>query len=137
MHAVLSGERLRDRSRRRWDAAAADQRVELRALQDVRHHGPVRRDYLGAAGGGRRSSIQWDVSSTTKVTKIAKVTNPRFVVYDCRLAIIPIQALPGGRDCRPRLSADQPARPDASLACRRAGALRCRPGLRAPAGDGV
>ena len=41
VHALLSGQRLRDGRRRRRRAAAADQRVELRALQDLRHHGSV------------------------------------------------------------------------------------------------
>ena len=55
MRAVLPGQRLRDRRRRRRRAAAADQRLELRALQDVRHHGPVRRHHLGAARRRRRA----------------------------------------------------------------------------------
>ena len=63
VHALLSGERLRDRARRRRHAAAADQRVELRALQDVRHHGSLPGDHLGAAGRRRRASIQWHVES--------------------------------------------------------------------------
>ena len=42
VHALLPGERLRDRAGADGPAAA-DQRVELRALQDVRHHGSVRR----------------------------------------------------------------------------------------------
>ncbi len=33
--------------------APADQRVELRALQDVRHHGSLPGDHLGPAGGRR------------------------------------------------------------------------------------
>ncbi len=46
---VLSRERLRDGGQRRGRAAAADQRVQLRALQDLRHHGSLRRDHLGRA----------------------------------------------------------------------------------------
>ena len=41
VRAVLPGERLRDGRRRGRQEAAADQRVQLRPLQDVRHHGPV------------------------------------------------------------------------------------------------
>ena len=41
--------------------AAADQRVELRPLQDVRHHGPVRRDHLGRARRRRRAAVPGDV----------------------------------------------------------------------------
>ena len=52
VHAVLSGERLRDGRRRRRHEAAADQRLELRPLQDVRHHGSVSDHRLGAARGG-------------------------------------------------------------------------------------
>ena len=46
---VLSGQRLRNGRQRRGRPAAADQRLELRALQDVRHHGSLRRDHLGRA----------------------------------------------------------------------------------------
>ena len=48
VHAVLSGQRLRDGRRGRRHEEAADQRVELRPLQDVRHHGPVPGHRLGA-----------------------------------------------------------------------------------------
>ena len=44
--ALLPGQRLRDRSRER-DAAPADQREQLRALQDVRHHGSLSSDHMG------------------------------------------------------------------------------------------
>ena len=37
---------------------AADQRVELRALQDVRHHGPVPDHRLGAARRRRRAAVR-------------------------------------------------------------------------------
>ncbi len=60
--ALLPGQRLRDRPRGRRHAAAADQRVELRALQDVRHHGSLPGDHLGAARGRRRTAIQRNVS---------------------------------------------------------------------------
>ena len=36
----------------------ADQRLELRALQDVRHHGSLPGHHLGAARGRRRSAVQ-------------------------------------------------------------------------------
>ena len=62
VHPLLPGARLRDRPRRRRRAGAADQRVQLRPLQDVRHHGPVSGDHLGASGGWRGASIQWDVA---------------------------------------------------------------------------
>ena len=45
-------------------AAAADQRVELRALQDVRHHGSLRRDHVGAAGGRRRTAVHGHVMAS-------------------------------------------------------------------------
>ena len=59
---VLSGRRLRDHPRAGPAAQAADQRVQLRPLQDVRHHGSLSGHHLGAAGGWRRSSIQWHVA---------------------------------------------------------------------------
>jgi ferredoxin-like protein FixX len=43
-------------------AAFADQRVELRALQDVRHHGPVSGHHLGASRRWRRSAVQRHVA---------------------------------------------------------------------------
>ena len=44
--------------------APADQRQQLRPLQDLRHHGSVRNHHLGAAGGGRRAELQQDVRKT-------------------------------------------------------------------------
>ena len=55
--AVLSGGRLRDRRCRRGRSAAADQRAELRALQDVRHQGSGAEHQLGHAGGRRRTEL--------------------------------------------------------------------------------
>ena len=55
--ALLPGRRLRDRRRRRGRAAAADQRAELRALQDLRHQGPDAEHRLGDAGGRRRAEL--------------------------------------------------------------------------------
>ena len=55
LHAVLSGKRLRDGRRWAGRQEAAHQRVELRPLQDLRHHGPVPDHRLGAARGRRRA----------------------------------------------------------------------------------
>ncbi len=44
-------------------AAPADQRVELRALQDVRHHGPLPGDHLGAARRRRRTAVRRPVTT--------------------------------------------------------------------------
>ena len=55
--AVLSGGRLRDRRCRRGRSAAADQRAELRALQDLRHQGSGAEHQLGHAGGRRRTEL--------------------------------------------------------------------------------
>ena len=54
---LLSGRRLRDRRRRRGRSAAADQRAELRALQNLRHQGPGAEHQLGDAGGRRRTEL--------------------------------------------------------------------------------
>ncbi len=43
--------------------APADQRLELRPLQDLRHHGPLPDHHLGAARGGRRSELRIDVDA--------------------------------------------------------------------------
>src|SRR5262245_38117276 len=74
MHAVLPGKRLRDRARSR-QAAASDQCVELRALQDVRHHGPVRGHHVGPARRGPGSSIQWHVSRVSVSLWPVRVTD--------------------------------------------------------------
>ena len=44
VHAILSGERLRNGRRGRRNQEAPDQCLELRALQDLRHHGPLPAD---------------------------------------------------------------------------------------------
>ena len=44
---------------------AADQRLELRALQDLRHHGPLPDHHLGAARGRRRPELLPDVGRDT------------------------------------------------------------------------
>ena len=56
---LLPGRRLRVRRRRRRRRAAADQRAELRALQDLRHQGPDAEHRLGRrpkAAAGRTTS---------------------------------------------------------------------------------
>ena len=64
--ALLPGRGLRDRRRRGRRPAAADQRAELRALQDLRHQGPDAEHRLGHAGGRRRPEL-----SRRHVTPIA------------------------------------------------------------------
>ena len=58
VHALLSRSRLRDGGRWAGREEAADQRVELRALQDVRHHGPVSDHRLDPAGRWRRAAVR-------------------------------------------------------------------------------
>src|SRR5437879_93391 len=56
--ALLSGRGLRDRrGSRDRRAAPADQRAQLRALQDLRHQGPGAEYRLGSAGGRRRTQL--------------------------------------------------------------------------------
>ena len=63
VHPLLSGERLRDGGRGRRHEEAADQRVELRALQDLRHHGSRTRSSTGcrpkAAAGRNTKACSW------------------------------------------------------------------------------
>ena len=56
----LPGERVRDGGdvRRAQRKADPSEPVELRALQDLRHRGPVRDHHLGAAGGRRRAELR-------------------------------------------------------------------------------
>ncbi|PYR95446.1 MAG: electron transfer flavoprotein [Acidobacteria bacterium] len=60
LRPFLPGERLRDgrHGRRNIAKKVADQRVELRPLQNVRHHGPVPDHRLGAAGRGRGTPVR-------------------------------------------------------------------------------
>ena len=60
---LLSGERLRDGgcARRAGQEAHPPQPVQLRALQDLRHHGPVPDHHLGATGGRRRAKLRRNV----------------------------------------------------------------------------
>ena len=43
-------------------AADPSERFQLRALQDLRHHGSLRDHYLGASGGRRRAELRGDVA---------------------------------------------------------------------------
>ena len=62
--ALLSRRRLRvRRQRRRFRQAAADQRGELRPLQDVRHQGSAAEHPLGDARGRRRSQLSEHVGA--------------------------------------------------------------------------
>ncbi len=65
--ALLPGRRLRDGAGARLPhgRAPADQRQQLRPLQDLRHHGPVRDHHLGAPGRGRRAELREDVGPLT------------------------------------------------------------------------
>src|SRR5206468_7948660 len=71
LSAVLSSERVRDDPGRRGPAAA-DQRVELRPLQDVRHHGPVPGHHVGHAGRCRRPAVRWNVTEPAWRASILK-----------------------------------------------------------------
>ncbi len=63
--ALLPGRGLRNRRRRhpRDRQAAADQRQQLRALQNLRHHGPLPDHHLGAPRRRRRAFLQQDVGT--------------------------------------------------------------------------
>jgi electron-transferring-flavoprotein dehydrogenase len=54
---LLPGRGLRVHENRRWQGPPADQRPELRALQDLRHQGPDPEHRLGHAGGRRRAEL--------------------------------------------------------------------------------
>ena len=58
VHAVLPGATSTRSSRTPAAAAPADQRLQLRALQDVRHHGPLSGDHVGAARRRRRPAVR-------------------------------------------------------------------------------
>ena len=69
---LLSRQRVRDRRRGRGRRqAAAGQRVELRPLQDVRHHGPLPDHRLGAARGWRRSVLRRHVSPDATTRRLS------------------------------------------------------------------
>ena len=55
---LLPGRRLRVRQERRRQRPAADQRAELRALQDLRHQGPDAEHRLGHARRRRRAELR-------------------------------------------------------------------------------
>ena len=65
LHALLPRERLRDGRRRRRHPEAADQPFELRALQDVRHHGSLSDHRLGTARGRGRAAVPGHVERVT------------------------------------------------------------------------
>src|SRR5690606_27793477 len=69
--ALLPGGRLRDRGGRGRRQALADQRSELRPLQDVRHQGPAAEHRLGGAGGRRRPELPQHVSWMEKAMRLA------------------------------------------------------------------
>ena len=96
LHAILSRERLRNGGRRTGRQASAHQPVELRPLQDVRHHGSVPDRRLGAARGRRRPTVRRHVTLSTS------------------------KALEGRRDLGDRRAGDRSARRHVRLA--RAGA---------------
>ncbi len=55
--------------RTRLEEGAADQLHQLRALQDLRHHGPLPDHQLGAARGRRRSELRRDVEAVGPVAE--------------------------------------------------------------------
>ena len=57
VHPLLSGKRVRDGGRRRRHEAPSDQRVELRALQDLRHPRSLSDYRLGPPGRRRRTEL--------------------------------------------------------------------------------
>ena len=56
--------------RRAGRGPAADQLHELRALQDLRHHGPLPDHHLGAAARRRRPRLHGNVSATADVAVV-------------------------------------------------------------------
>ena len=70
-HAILSGQRLRDGRCWRRNEAPADQRFELRALQDVRHHGSVSDHQLGDARRRRRTELRGNVDDCVSPSSVA------------------------------------------------------------------
>ena len=63
LQEFLSGQRLRDGRSGGHAQRIADpsERIELRALQDLRHHGPLRDHHLGAARRRRRAQLRRNV----------------------------------------------------------------------------
>src|SRR5713101_5804713 len=61
----LSGGSVRDGERNQRRNEAEDQLRELRALQDLRHRGPVSNYRLGGAGGRRRPELRGHVELRT------------------------------------------------------------------------
>ena len=73
---LLPGRRVRIRQGRGQQRPAADQRVELRALQDLRHQGPDAEHRLGHAGRRRRAQLRQHV--TRRELDAARRGDPRF-----------------------------------------------------------
>ena len=61
--SVIARRAFTNLSRKRWQAAAADQRPELRPLQDLRHQGPDPEHQLGHARRRRRTQLPEHVSA--------------------------------------------------------------------------
>ena len=100
------------RTSTRWStpataAAAADQRVELRPLQDVRHHGPVSGDHWVPPEGGGGPAVRRHVSARSRTGSVARASG-------CEAAAI----------ARGRLSRHRRAGPHVALAGRRPRAPR-------------
>ncbi len=80
MPPLLPGERLRDGGRRHGRPETAHQRLQLRALQDVRHHGSVSDHRLGAARGRGGTPVRRHVTLTraqrVQAAAIAAVGTP-------------------------------------------------------------
>ena len=72
--ALLPGRRLRVRRATRWRLrqAPADQRAELRALQDLRHQGPAAEHPLGHARRRRRPELHEHVAAATAPATAAR-----------------------------------------------------------------
>ena len=75
--ALLPGARLRDGGRRRGRQAPADQRVELRALQGLRHQGPVRDHHLDHARGRVRARTTRACRRRPRMTEPIWTPSPR------------------------------------------------------------
>ena len=70
---LLPGGRVRVRQGRGQQRPPADQRVELRALQDLRHQGPDAEHRLGHARGRRRAELHEHVIRSLALARAHKV----------------------------------------------------------------
>ena len=75
------------------EAAAADQRAELRALQDLRHQGPEAEHRLGRARGRRRPELPEHVAQLTQSCERARSTrcSPRAAAQETA-SRLPVQS---------------------------------------------